>query len=91
MVVDTETRLPLGRPMLTTIIDVYTKMIVGMYLSFHGEGALSVMQCLLHAIRPKSYIKSKYPFLEHDWPAYGIPEVIVTDNGNGFGGYEKSV
>lgn len=84
MVVDTETRLPLGRPMLTTIIDVYTKMIVGMYLSFHGEGALSVMQCLLHAIRPKSYIKLKYPTLEHDWPIYGIPEVIVTDNGSGF-------
>lgn len=84
MIVDTQTRLPLGRPLLTTMIDVYTKVVVGFYLSFHGEGAVTVMQCLLHAIRPKSYIKSKYPFLENDWPAYGIPEVIVTDNGSGF-------
>jgi putative transposase len=53
MVIDTETRLPLGRPWLTTMIDVCTKMITGFYLSFHPPGYLSVMRCLLHAIRPK--------------------------------------
>lgn len=55
-------------------------MIVGIYLSFHRPGALSVMQCLLHAIKPKSYVNSMYPVVKNDWPTYGIPEEIWVDN-----------
>lgn len=86
MVVDPITRLPLGRPWLTTVIDVYSKMILGFYLSFHPTGAVSVLQCLLHAIRPKGYLKNDYPDVEHEWPAYGIPECLVVDNGREFHG-----
>jgi putative transposase len=86
MVIDTETRLPLGRPWLTTMIDVCTKMITGFYLSFHQPGYLSVMRCLLHAIRPKSYLKADYPKIERDWPAYGVPETLVVDNAEHFHG-----
>lgn len=86
MVVDTKTRLPLGRPWLTAIIDVYTKMILGIYLGFHRPGSLSATQCLLHAIRPKAYVKTEYPFIKHDWPTYGIPELIVVDNAVEFHG-----
>lgn len=86
MVVDPATRLPLGRPWLTTIIDVYSKMILGFYLSFHPPCAVSVLQCLLHAIKPKAYIKTDYPKVEHNWPAYGIPEWLVVDNGREFHG-----
>lgn len=86
MVIDTETRLPLGRPWLTTMIDVCTKMITGFYLSFHPPGYLSVMRCLLHAIRPKSYLKTDYPQIEHDWPAYGVPEMLIVDNAEHFHG-----
>jgi putative transposase len=86
MVLDTETRLPLGRPWLTTMIDVCTKMITGFYLSFHPPGYLSVMRCLLHAVRPKSYLKADYPQIERDWPAYGVPETLVVDNAEHFHG-----
>jgi putative transposase len=84
MVVDTKTKLPLGRPWLTTIIDLYSKMIIGIYLSFTPPSYLSVMQCLLHTIRPKTYVGKVYPEIEHTWDAYGIPEVIVVDNGKEF-------
>ncbi len=86
MVVDTETRLPLGRPWLTAIVDVYTKMILGIYLGFHRPGSLSATQCLLHAVRPKTYVKTEYPFVKHNWPAYGLPERIVVDNASEFHG-----
>lgn len=86
MVVDTKTRLPLGRPWLTAIIDVYTKMILGIYLGFHRPGSLSATQCLLHAIRPKAYVKTEYPFIKHDWPTYGIPEFVMVDNAEEFHG-----
>jgi putative transposase len=42
------------------------------------------MQCLLHAIKPKSYVKSRFPGIVNPWCAYGIPEVIVVDNGREF-------
>jgi putative transposase len=86
MVVDMKTRLPLGRPWLTAIIDVYTKMILGIYLGFHKPGSLSATQCLLHAIRPKTYVRTEYPSVNHDWPTYGIPELIVVDNAKEFHG-----
>lgn len=83
-VVDPETGLPIGRPWLTIAIDVYTKMIVGMYLSFNPPSYLSVMRCLLHAIMPKSYVKKQYPAVVNSWEAYGIPETVVVDNGKEF-------
>lgn len=86
MAVDPVTRLPLGRPWLTTVIDVHTKMILGFYLAFHRPGAVSVLQCLLHAIRPKDYVRHDYPSIQHDWPAYGVPEWLVVDNGAEFHG-----
>jgi putative transposase len=84
MVIDEKRRLPLGRPWLTALIDVYTKMILGIYLSFHRPGAHSVLQCLLHAVRPKTYLKTVYPVVKNDWPAYGIPEEIWVDNAEEF-------
>jgi len=84
MVVDAETRLPLGRPWLTAMLDIYSMMVMGVYLSFHAPGYLSVMQCMRHAIRPKGYVKDVYPAIEHDWPAYGLPELLVVDNGKEF-------
>jgi putative transposase len=86
MVIDEKTRLPLGRPWLTAIVDVYTKMILGIYLSFHRPGSLSAMQCLLHAVRPKAYVRTLYSKVQHDWPTYGIPELIVVDNAREFHG-----
>jgi putative transposase len=84
MVVDAETRLPLGRPWLTVMLDVYSRMATGIYLSFHPPGYLSVMQCLRHAIKPKGYVKARYPEIAHDWPAHGLPERLVVDNGKEF-------
>ncbi|MBD3667606.1 MAG: transposase [Kangiella sp.] len=83
-VVDDETRLPLGRPTLTTLIDKYSKMVLGFYLSFSPPSILSVIECLRHAILPKTELKIIYPDIQLDWLAYGIPEVILVDNGKEF-------
>lgn len=83
-VVDSETRLPVGRPTITVAIDKYSRMIVGMHVGFDPPGYLAVMLCLLHAIRRKSYLKTDYPEVENEWNTYGIPEVLVVDNGPEF-------
>jgi putative transposase len=79
-VIDEKTNLPIGRPWLFVAICVSTKIILGYYLSFHKPSYLSVMQCLLHSIRPKTYVRERYPEIVHTWDAYGLPEVIVVDN-----------
>jgi putative transposase len=83
-VVDTETRLPLGRPWFTSIIDVYSKAILGIYIGFIRPSYESAMYCLLHAIRPKTYVKNVYPEIQNTWDAYGIPEQITVDNAKEF-------
>lgn len=80
MVIDLETGLPLGRPYITALIDVYTKNVIGIFISFHKPGYLAVMKCLLHAIKPKNYLKRDFPEVENDWLCYGLPELIVVDN-----------
>jgi putative transposase len=85
-VVDPVTMLPIGRAFLTWMIDVYTKMILGFYISFNPPSYLTVMECLKHAIRPKTYIRGKYSNIRNDWKAYGIPEVLVVDNAREFHG-----
>lgn len=85
-VVDPVMMLPIGRAFLTWLIDVYTKMILGFYISFNPPSYLTVMECLKHAIRPKTYVKRKYPSIRNDWNAYGIPELLVVDNAREFHG-----
>ena len=83
-VVDTKTRMPIGTPSLTSAVDKYSGMIVGYYLSFEPFSSLSVMQCLLHAIRPKDYVSEKFPSVKKEWNVYGLMEVLVVDNGKEF-------
>jgi putative transposase len=84
LVVDEKTRLPLGRPWLTALLDVCTRMVLGIYVSFAAPGYTSVMLALRHAVRPKDYLKERYPKLQYDWPAHGVPERLIVDNGKEF-------
>ncbi|MGB3188136.1 MAG: Mu transposase C-terminal domain-containing protein [Limnoraphis sp.] len=79
-VVDSETRLPIGRPNLVTVIDKYTQIPCGYDLSFDPESGLSVMRCLNHAIRPKNYVSEQYPNVSNTWDTYGLMEMIRVDN-----------
>jgi putative transposase len=84
MVVDPVTRLPLGRPWLTSRLDRMSRAVLGIYLGFHPPSYLAVMQCLRHAVRPKEYLTDVYPVVEHDWPVSGVPELLVVDNAKEF-------
>jgi len=85
-VIDPIMMLPIGRAFLTWMICVYTKMILGFYISFNHPSYLTVMECLKHAIRPKTYMRRKYLSIKNDWSPYGIPEVLVVDNAREFHG-----
>lgn len=83
-VVDAENRMPIGTPWLTSAIDKYSGVTLGYYASFEPPSYLSVMQCLKSVINPKTYLHTQYKSVENDWDTYGLPEVIVVDNGKEF-------
>ncbi len=81
--IDEKTGLPLGRPTLTAIIDHFSRMLLGYYLSYSGPSVAAVMGALRHAILPKTPVVEVLPKLhvEHAWPCYGRPDLMVVDNG----------
>ncbi|MHB1359385.1 MAG: transposase family protein [Rhodocyclaceae bacterium] len=80
VVVCDRTGLPLGRPLLTVIIDSYSNYVLGLYLSFYGAGVSSVSGVLRNAIKPKDDF-TRGVMLSHKWIAFGIPDEIFVDNG----------
>lgn len=74
----------LARAWITVIIDVYTRCIVGLHVSFDPPSYVSVMACLWRAILPKDFILEANGLREFDWPCMGLPESIIMDNGKEF-------
>lgn len=86
MLVDEEDRLPIGRPTLTYAVDKYTGYPLGFHVGYDPPSYYAVMMCLHHMIRPKNYVKEKFPEVENEWRSYGIPDTIVVDGGKDFQG-----
>ncbi len=72
----------LNRPWLTTIIDTYSRCIVGINLGFDAPASQLVALALRHAISPKNY-SAEYN-LHEEWGTYGLPQHFYTDGGKDF-------
>jgi hypothetical protein len=83
-VIDEKSGLPLGRPYITFIVDEFSGYPLGYDLGFTPPSYVSIMHALNHAIKPKGYVKKKYPIIENEWNAKGIPIKLVVDNGKEF-------
>lgn len=81
IIIDSLTKLPLGRPWATMAMDSYSRMIMGFYISFNAPSGHGVLQCLRRAILPKEDWLPRFPSIRGQWPAYGIPMLIAVDNG----------
>ncbi|MDX4012991.1 DDE-type integrase/transposase/recombinase [Aliarcobacter skirrowii] len=83
ILVDEDSRKPIGRPYITVAIDVYSRMIFGFYISLEAPSYFSVGQCLLNAILPKDDFIKRYE-IKGEWPVYGLPKKVHMDNGKDF-------
>lgn len=84
ILVDDERREPLGRPWLTVIIDIHTRVILGYYLSLHHPSTISVSCAIFHAALPKHDFLKRLGVAEGKYPYYGVPIVIHMDNAKEF-------
>lgn len=75
-----ETGLIVGRPHLTVLIDVRSRMIMGAWISFRPPNAATVLRALKHAILPKDELLKSYG-LKGPWPARGVMSMLLLDNG----------
>ena len=81
---DNSGRFSMGRPVLYLVIDVYSTMIVGMYIGFDGPNWQGASMALANACLNKKDFAEKYGLRisEKDWPANYVPREITIDNGN---------
>lgn len=86
IVVDDLHRQPINRPFLTTAIDVYSRMVVGFYITLDHPGALSTGLCLSRAILGKEMFLAKLDIDHLSWPCWGVMARIHTDNAKEFRG-----
>ena len=83
ILVEVEHRLPIGRPWITVAIDIYSRMIVGYYLSMNAPSVTSVGMCVSNTILPKDTLLAKFD-VNSNWNVWGFPETIHVDNGADF-------
>lgn len=77
--VDEETREPVGRPYITLIIDVFSRMVFGVYVSLDPPQIFSVAQALCIGILPKGdFLRSIG--VEGEWEIMGLPCTVHADN-----------
>lgn len=72
----------LSRPWLTTVIDTYSRCIIGINLGFDAPSSQVVALALRHAVLPKHY-GAEYK-LNCEWGTYGKPQYFYTDGGKDF-------
>lgn len=83
--VDSEKRIAIGRPWITVVIELFSRMIVGWYVSLDPPGTLATGIAISSAILPKAHLLAD--FSEGlQWVCVGKPDVIHADNAKEFRG-----
>ena len=83
LVAEESRAIPIGRPWVTLAIDVATRMVVGVYITFEPPSAVSVAMCLVNALLNKEIFVESLG-LTGRWPVSGIMRCIHLDNGRDF-------
>jgi hypothetical protein len=73
----------IGRPVIYMIIDVFSRLIVGMSVSLERPSWVGAMQALENAASHKVAFCQEYgvEIAEEDWPSCHLPEAILADRG----------
>ncbi|WP_400157924.1 Mu transposase C-terminal domain-containing protein [Agrobacterium sp. P15N1-A] len=75
-----------GRPYLTILTDVATRSVLGFCLTLEKPSVLSVALCLAQAMCPKErWLAARE--LDHTWPMFGRPRLLVVDSAKEFKGH----
>lgn len=85
MIVHDVSRQPILRPWVTFSIDVFSRVVSGMYLSLDPPSAMSAGMCIAHAILPKEKWLADRG-IDAEWPCWGVMGTLHLDNAKEFRG-----
>ncbi|MDM5334476.1 Mu transposase C-terminal domain-containing protein [Ureibacillus composti] len=80
--------LIIGRPIVYGVIDVYSRLMTGIYVGLEGPSWIGAMMALDNMVTDKVEFCKKFDISidESQWPAHHLPEIIIADRGE-FEGY----
>lgn len=72
-----------GRPVVYVVIDVFSRMIVGVYVGLEGPSWLGAMMALVNAATDKVPFCQEYDIsiTDEEWPCYHLPYTLLADRG----------
>lgn len=85
IVVDELNRKPIGRPWITLAVDIFSRMVVGFYISMDSPGTLGTGLCISNSILPKDGLLTKFD-IKGEWPCWGVMKKHHLDNAKEFRG-----
>ena len=73
----------IGRPVIYFIIDVFSRMVAGMYVGLEGPSWAGAMMALSNAMSDKVKFCAEYgiTITEDEWPCFGVPGAFLADRG----------
>ena len=78
----------IGRPVVYFIVDMFSRMVAGIYVGLEGPSWAGAMMALANAMSDKVKYCAEYgvEIGDADWPCHHIPEAILGDRGEMEGG-----
>jgi len=75
--------LIIGRPVLYVVIDVFSRLIVGIYVGLEGPSWVSAMMALANTAMDKVSYCAQFGIAiqPEDWPAHHLPGIFLGDRG----------
>ncbi|WP_374635004.1 hypothetical protein [Paracoccus sp. (in: a-proteobacteria)] len=76
-----------GRPVIYVVIDVFSRMITGLYVGLEGPSRVGEMMALANAASPKpDWCRSSgVEITDADWPCHSLPVALPADRGEMLG------
>jgi hypothetical protein len=73
----------IGRPVIYVVIDVFSRMIAGVYVGLEGPSWLGMMMALANTATDKVEYCQQYgiDICVDDWPCHHLPDAILGDRG----------
>jgi transposase InsO family protein len=83
LISDSDRKNIVGRPIVYIVIDVFSRMVVGLYIGFENPSYVAAMQALAMAMTDKIEYCKKYgiDITDEEWPVMGLPDAILADRG----------
>lgn len=83
LIAEHDRSLIVGRPVVYIVIDVFSRMVVGMYVGFEGPSWVSAMVALANTVTDKVEYCRQYgvDIDASDWPIKGLPDALLADKG----------